>query len=106
MASKIKISESPVQAKATFLRKSAFLTNGDSSFKFNFAIPKDSVDNKDNNIQNSDSVNVNTSNPGSSSTSVATTDENKVSKNIDNKLNSATFSASGSEFKFNFKIDS
>lgn len=105
MASKIKISESPVQAKATFLRKSAFLTNGGSSFKFNFAIPKDSVDNKDNNIQNSDSVNVNTSNPGSSSTSVAT-DENKVSKNIDNKLNSATFSASGSEFKFNFKIDS
>ncbi|CAH2239725.1 jg6794 [Pararge aegeria aegeria] len=106
MASKIKISESPVQPKATFLRKSALLTSGDSSFTFNFAIPKDLTDDKiiDQNKSCDSVVNNITSNIDSSSTSVAA-DENKESKLKTDRKNSATFSASGSEFKFNFKVD-
>ncbi|KOB75556.1 UPF0488 protein [Operophtera brumata] len=52
MASKIKISEVPDKPKATFFRKSAFLTTGDSSFKFNFNLPSEAVDNG--NSSNSD----------------------------------------------------
>ncbi|XP_045780918.1 UPF0488 protein CG14286 [Maniola jurtina] len=111
MASKIKISESPVQPKATFLRKSAFLTNGDSSFEFNFAIPKDLTDSDktiDQNKNCNSVVNV-TGNTDSSSASVAT-DKDKL-PHVDsqpkepNNKNSASFSGSGSEFRFNFEID-
>ncbi|RVE44973.1 hypothetical protein evm_010398 [Chilo suppressalis] len=47
MASKIKIAEVPDKPKATFFRKSAFLTTGDSSFRFNFNLAPEELDNKE-----------------------------------------------------------
>ncbi|XP_023945524.1 UPF0488 protein CG14286 [Bicyclus anynana] len=107
MASKIKISESPVQPKATFLRKSAFLTTGNNSFTFNFAIPKDLMDNDKTIDQNKncDSVVNNVADNTASTSASVVIDENKDSNlKIEHKKN-AIFAASGSDFKFNFLID-
>ncbi|KAI5638282.1 hypothetical protein NE865_09097 [Phthorimaea operculella] len=54
MASKMKISEKPVKPKATFLRKSVFQTTGDSSFRFNFDVTLEAVDNDNHKVTNND----------------------------------------------------
>ncbi|XP_050358211.1 UPF0488 protein CG14286 [Nymphalis io] len=99
MASKIKISESPTQPKATFLRKSAFLTTGDSSFKFNFNIPQDAI--KETNTPVVDDSCGNTE----SKTDNESTD-NKTSNKQTQNLESLKFTSSGAEFRFNFNVDS
>ncbi|CAH2061898.1 unnamed protein product, partial [Iphiclides podalirius] len=105
MASKIKISETPAQPKAKFLRKSAFLTTGDESFRFNFNIPPESIDNGNtaNNTQNINGDNG--------------VKENLVSANVLNEKKPCAdkkddcedkkfrFTFSSSDFKFNFKVE-
>lgn len=95
MASKIKISDSPVQPKATFLRKSAFLTTGDSSFKFNFHVPQ----------ENTDSSVLNNIDDNTESTSQDDIDKNKSSNTEIQNSKSIKFSNSDSVFKFNFNIE-
>ncbi|XP_047540982.1 UPF0488 protein CG14286 [Vanessa atalanta] len=99
MASKIKISESPTQPKATFLRKSAFLTTGDSSFKFNFNIPQDTI--KETNTSVVDDSCGNTE-----SKTVNDSTDNKTSNKQNQNLESLKFTSSGAEFRFNFNVDS
>lgn len=98
MASKIKISDSPAQPKATFLRKSAFLTTGDSSFKFNFNVPQD--------VKEPEITTVveNSGNSESNSLNDAP-DKNKTPNKQNQNLEKLNFTKSG-EFRFNFNIDS
>lgn len=115
MASKIKISDSPAQPKATFLRKSTFLSTGSSSFRFNFDAPNSSVDNENaattssaelnSNIKSSDKPN--TTETDNQSTKPDTKDNSAVaSKDESNSVTSTfKFIPSGSEFKFNFNVD-
>lgn len=94
MASKIKITETTSKPKATFVRKSAFLTTGDSSFRFNFNLEPEKLDsgpvldNVDCNNQNNTSVNEETCKQDHS---------NKLIKKID--------FTSGSAFRFNFDVE-
>lgn len=112
VASKIKISEVPDKPKATYFRKSAFLTTGDSSFKFNFILPSEAADNG--NSSNSDTKTVDNSNDSAPNETV-----NKISNggNIEQKTDSLNsenagkgdgknfkFCFTSSEFKFNFDI--
>ncbi|KAM3968542.1 UPF0488 protein CG14286-like [Aphomia sociella] len=115
MASKIKISEAPDKPKATFVRKSAFLATGDSSFRFNFNLAPEQIDkgNSNTNLSNTPNTTIediiskeiasvaigDNSNDDKSDTVVDNTE--KVS---DNKSNDFKFSFSKSEFKFNFNI--
>lgn len=98
MASKIKISDSPAQPKATFLRKSAFLTTGDSSFKFNFNVPQD--------VKEPESTTV-VENSGNSESNCLNDapDKNKTPNKQNQNLEKLNFTSSG-EFRFNFNIDS
>lgn len=105
MASKIKISESPAQPKAKYIRKSAFLTTGDDSFRFNFNIPPEAVD--DGNTE-STSKNINSDDNiiDNLDTNKVTSEEKTVINKKDdceNKNFKFTFSSSG--FKFNFKVE-
>ncbi|CAG9790078.1 unnamed protein product [Diatraea saccharalis] len=95
MTRKIKIAEVPDKPKATFLRKSAFLSTGDNAFRFNFNLAPEEVDNNqfhtDSNIPN---------------------EENKLSKLNDecctkkeDNTKHFKFSFSESAFKFNFNVD-
>ena len=93
MASKIKISDSPAQPKATFLRKSAFLTTGDSSFKFNFNVPQ----------EHNDSTNV-CDVIAKESTSQGNLDESKSNSETPKDI-TIKFTNSTSKFKFNFNIE-
>ncbi|CAG9572949.1 unnamed protein product [Danaus chrysippus] len=87
MASKIKISDSPAQPKAKFLRKSAFLATGNSSFKFNFNVTQETVGD------------------------LSKDDNAEANKDVDKKENEIVnndkidFSAPSTEFKFNFNVD-
>lgn len=95
VASKIKISDSPAQPKATFLRKSVFLTTGDSSFKFNFNVPPENTDpTVENNIVGN-----------SGSTSGENVDKVTCSSTETQNMKPIKFSNSSSEFKFNFNIE-
>lgn len=86
VASKIKITESPVQPKATFLRKSAFLSTGDSSFKFDFTLAPDQVDKGNTEVKET-----------------ATSQETqKSSNNSANPEKKFKFSFSDSSFRFDF----
>nr|XP_021183422.1 UPF0488 protein CG14286 [Helicoverpa armigera] len=100
MASKIKISDVPDKPKATFLRKSAFLTTGDESFKFNFSLAPDQVD-KGNAVTKDD--NATEIIPKDSNTKldpeVANTEKS------DDSAKKFKFSFTNSEFKFNFNVD-
>lgn len=87
VASKMKISDTPIKPKATFLRKSALLTNGDTSFKFDFNV-QESKDEESN------------ENKTEEKTPSSDTIPKKVEVPTDIK-----FGASSSEFKFNFAID-
>ncbi|OWR50590.1 UPF0488 protein CG14286 [Danaus plexippus] len=89
MASKIKISESPAQPKAKFLRKSAFLATGNSSFKFNFNVTQETESDL--------------SKDGNTEADTSDVDKKESMRNVNNdKIN---FSAPSSEFKFNFDVD-
>ncbi|XP_013197597.2 UPF0488 protein CG14286 [Amyelois transitella] len=104
MASKMKISETPDKPKATFLRKSAFLTTGDSSFRFNFNLEPAQIDN--NGLLLNSNENSNTELPANSNTKtpVNSNTENKCpNENVEDKK--FKFSFSSSNFKFNFNID-
>ncbi|KPJ17630.1 UPF0488 protein CG14286 [Papilio machaon] len=109
MASKFKISESPVPPKATFLRKSVFSATGDESFRFNFNIPPENLDNGNTNVNsdNTDNINSTESNDNQLTANVASVekndDKNEVSAKSEQKNFKFTFSSSS--FKFNFPID-
>lgn len=98
VASKIKISEVPDKPKATFLRKSAFLTTGDDSFRFNFHIMPEqegaSSSKSPEDIQTSQ-------NNGNTKNEVVTSNV----KTAENNTKSFKFSSSNTDFKFNFNID-
>ncbi|KAJ0170499.1 hypothetical protein K1T71_013870 [Dendrolimus kikuchii] len=98
MASKIKISETPDKPKATFLRKSAFLTTGDNSFRFNFDLAPEKVDNGNTSKEKSaetSSIDGNNKRDEASNTGNVNEDNSKRFK----------FSFSDSQFKFNFNVD-
>lgn len=112
MASKIKISEVPDKPKATYFRKSAYLTTGDSSFKFNFNLPSAVVDNGNssnsdgNTIANNSNTILNKSigaisNAGDTEQS---TDSNNTENNDKDEAKNFKFSFTSSEFKFNFDV--
>ncbi|XP_026764936.2 UPF0488 protein CG14286 [Galleria mellonella] len=111
MASKIKISEAPDKPKATFLRKSAFLTTGNSSFRFNFNLASEQIDNADSTVDLNNSNTVVKDNNTEDTSSVAITeniDDDKDDNSIkikEDKSNNFKFSFSDSEFKFNFNIN-
>ncbi|KAI8433643.1 hypothetical protein MSG28_015649 [Choristoneura fumiferana] len=98
MTSKIKIADTPVQPKATFLRKSAFLTTGNSSFRFDFNLTPDQLD---------------TGNTTSSTAQQESTTDEKDAQHsntasnteLDNSSKKFKFSFSDSEFKFNFDVN-
>ncbi|KPJ04862.1 UPF0488 protein CG14286 [Papilio xuthus] len=104
MASKFKISESPVPPKATFLRKSAFLATGDESFRFNFNIPNENLDNV--NTDNSDNIN-NTETNDKLPNNVASVEKNddKKEESAKSEQTNFKFTFSSSSFKFNFPIN-
>ncbi|CAK1595037.1 unnamed protein product [Parnassius mnemosyne] len=111
MASKMKISESPAQPKATFLRKSAFLTTGDSSFRFNFNIPPETNDNSNtgsNTVIKNDNTEVLDvslmSDVRSSCVNKETFKDNK-SETKENEEKKFKFTFSSTDFKFNFNVD-
>lgn len=92
VASKIKISDVPDKPKATFLRKSAFLTTGDESFKFNFNLTPEQLDDANNVVK---SGNTNESN-------ITDANTNKVNED---SAKSFKFSFTDSVFKFNFNVE-
>ncbi|CAH0598723.1 unnamed protein product [Chrysodeixis includens] len=102
MASKIKISDVPDKPKATFLRKSAFLTTGDESFRFNFNLAPEQVDSPTS-VANNENTEVSKETVNNSNTKA---DEVASTKNVseDNSKN-FKFSFSNSNFKFNFNVD-
>lgn len=99
MTSKIKITDTPAQPKATFLRKSAFLTTGDSSFRFNFNLAPDQVDTGNtvdgSTLQEGDSAPIDNKNSDTSMKNVTDSQDSKKFK----------FTFSDSEFKFNFNVN-
>lgn len=107
MASKIKISDSPVPPKATFLRKSAFLTTGDETFRFNFNISPENLDND--NTKDSVKINSNTETTDKQlSTNVASVekiDDDKKEGTVKSEQKNFKFTFSQSSFKFNFPIE-
>ncbi|XP_059045744.1 UPF0488 protein CG14286 [Achroia grisella] len=110
MASKMKISDAPDKPKATFLRKSVFLTSGNSSFRFNFNLAPEQIENGNTTDKLIDDNTVVENK--SDTTSVAITEngdadkDNSVEKsNLDNKSNSFKFSFSDSKFRFNFNTN-
>lgn len=102
VASKIKISDAPEKPKATFLRKSAFLTTGDETFRFNFKLAPEQVDSGNTVVKD-----------GNTSESIQTdTSSNKVSTEVVNTEKGSEGSAMNfkftftkSDFKFNFNVD-
>ncbi|CAH1642464.1 unnamed protein product [Spodoptera littoralis] len=100
MASKIKISDVPDKPKATFLRKSAFLTTGNESFRFNFNLAPDQLDNDKIAADNGNTSGCKTDSDTKVEPDVATT--KKVSEDSAKKFK---FSFTKSEFKFNFNVD-
>lgn len=96
MASKLKIS--PDKPKATFLRKSAFLTTGDNSFRFNFDLAPEQVDNG--NTSNEKSAELSSIDGNNKRNE----DSNTGNVKVDNS-NKFKFSFSDSQFKFNFTVD-
>ncbi|XP_011568421.3 UPF0488 protein CG14286 [Plutella xylostella] len=90
MASKIKISDSSSTPKATFLRKSAFLSTGDSSFRFNFNVPADQID-------------TGNPEPAMQSSNVGNTEEKVIEPaETNDSAKPFKFKFSDTEFKFNF----
>lgn len=100
VASKIKISDVPDKPKATFLRKSAFLTTGNESFRFNFNLAPDQFDNDKIAADNGNTSDCKTDSNTKVEPDVATTE--KVSEDSAKKFK---FSFTNSEFKFNFNVD-
>ncbi|CAG5059815.1 unnamed protein product [Parnassius apollo] len=112
MASKMKISESPAQPKATFLRKSAFLTTGDSSFRFNFNITPETIDNSNtgsNTVTKTGNTKVTevsfTSDVTSSCVNNKETLKDNKNKTKENEEKKFKFTFSSTDFKFNFNVD-
>ena len=101
VASKIKISDVPEKPKATFLRKSAFLTTGDESFRFNFSLAPEQVDSGNTAVKE-----------GNTSESIQTDSNTKVVPEVANtekgngdSAKNFKFSFTKSDFKFNFNVD-
>lgn len=97
VASKIKISEVPDKPKATFLRKSAFLTTGDDSFRFNFHIMPE----QEGASSSKSPEDIQTSQNNGNTKNEVTSNE----KTAENNTKSFKFSSSNTDFKFNFNID-
>ncbi|XP_013145524.1 PREDICTED: UPF0488 protein CG14286 [Papilio polytes] len=105
MASKFKISDSPVTPKATFLRKSAFLATGDESFRFNFNIPPENIDNS-NTTDNSGNINSSeTDNQLSPDVASVEKNDDKKEVSVKSEQKNFKFTFSSSSFKFNFPIE-
>lgn len=110
VASKIKISDTPDMPKATFVRKSAFLTTGDDSFRFNFNLDRQDVDQgsdktpTESNTEHSENGNTD------KSTDVANADKSNDDANTENPQSKNSknfkFSFTESQFKFNFNSNS
>lgn len=106
MTSKIKISEVQEKPKATFFRKSVFQTTGDESFRFNFDLTSDQIENgnistvteENNKIGNTESVIADDNIQGNSK------DHNTEEANKDS-TKKFKFSFSSSQFKFNFDVN-
>ncbi|XP_028174555.1 UPF0488 protein CG14286 [Ostrinia furnacalis] len=95
MASKMKITESMDKPKATFLRKSAFLSTGDSSFRFNFNLAPEEVDNSSVRTEEESNQPIEDK---------IIKDSTKTVKDV-NTSKDFKFTFSGSDFKFNFNAD-
>ncbi|XP_053620897.1 UPF0488 protein CG14286 [Plodia interpunctella] len=102
MASKMKISDAPDKPKATFLRKSAFLTTGDTSFRFNFDLAPEQVDNSGPILNTHDNSNTDPPNKCNTESPENSNTENPSAKAEDKKFK---FSFSNSDFKFNFNVN-
>lgn len=103
MASKIKIADNPVQPKATFLRKSAFLSTGNTTFKFNFNVSQEKEDNIAHELNNivEKTEKVDLTENGNTTKSITNDSKDLMKANI----NKCKFSSSSSDFKFNFDVD-
>ncbi|CAG4975117.1 unnamed protein product [Colias eurytheme] len=100
MTSKIKIADSPSQPKATFIRKSAFLSTGENAFKFNFNVPQEPETKEETEDSKTEALN-------NLNNTEKTPDENKTpNENKEENKNKCKFTMSGSGFKFNFDVDS
>ncbi|CAB3247069.1 unnamed protein product [Arctia plantaginis] len=99
MASKIKISDVPDKPKATFLRKSAFLTTGDESFRFNFHIAPEQAGASSSIIPD---VTTETSQNNSNTKKEVVISNEKIGEE---NVKSFKFSFSNTDFKFNFNVD-
>lgn len=99
MTNKIKIADTPVQPKATFLRKSAFLTTGNSSFRFDFNLAPDQLDtgNTTNSTEQQEKTLTDEKDVKHSNTASNT--------GLDNNSKKFKFTFTDSEFKFNFGIN-
>lgn len=93
----MKIKDKPTPPKATFLRKSAFMTTGDDSFKFDFNLGPEHVDKGD--VTSTNNTIVTSANSKTPSPSSGDTVNSKVSNTNEFKFNS-----SGSKFVFNFDV--
>lgn len=101
VASKIKISDVPEKPKATFLRKSAFLTTGDEYFRFNFSLAPEQVDSGNTVVKDS---NTSESIQSDSNTKVNPEFAN-IEKGSEDSAKQFKFSFTRSDFKFNFNVD-
>ncbi|KAL0859913.1 hypothetical protein ABMA27_010243 [Loxostege sticticalis] len=97
MASKMKITEATDKPKATFLRKSAFLSTGDSAFRFNFNLAPEQEDNTPLETE----IEISRQTP-TENTKEAPKEKNEDKVDISKDFK---FSFSGSDFKFNFNVD-
>lgn len=94
----MKIKDKPAPPKATFLRKSAFMTTGAESFRFNFNLGSDQADR---------GHVVSTANMDASSSNIEKPVHGSGDTNAPKKaLNTNEFkiNLSESQFKFNFNI--
>lgn len=102
VASKIKISDVPEKPKATFLRKSAFLTTGDESFRFNFNLAPEQVDSGNTVVKDGNTCSESVQKDSNTKVDNEVANTEKGSEDSAKKFK---FSFTKSDFKFNFNID-
>lgn len=103
MTSKMKIADKPSKPKATYLRKSAFLTTGQDSFRFNFNLAPQLID-SDKPVASQGNTEVCTESDNINKNSSGDNSAQNVTEIKDNS-NRFKFKNSDSEFKFNFSVD-
>lgn len=92
----MKITEATEKPKATFLRKSAFLSTGDNSFRFNFSLaPEQTV---------SDAPTAEVTPQNVECNKIENETESNINK-IENNNENFKFTHSITEFKFNFNVN-